>query len=58
MRMVAEGVRTAAIILELADGYGVEMPICREIHRVVTGEETVGAAYRGLTPAGYEADPG
>jgi len=58
MRMVAEGVRTAAIILELAQRHGVEMPICREIHRVVTGEETVGAAYRGLTPARSEADPG
>lgn len=58
MRMVAEGVKTAAIILDLADSHGVQMPICREIHRVVTGEETVGAAYRGLTPAGHEADPG
>jgi glycerol-3-phosphate dehydrogenase (NAD(P)+) len=58
MRMVAEGVKTAAVILELAERHGVEMPICREIHRVVTGEETVGAAYRGLTPAGHEADPG
>jgi glycerol-3-phosphate dehydrogenase (NAD(P)+) len=58
MRMVAEGVKTAAVILDLAGSHGVQMPICREIHRVVTGAETVGAAYRGLTPAGHEADPG
>ncbi len=58
MRMVAEGVKTARLVLELAERYGLELPVCREIHRVVLGEETVGAAYRGLTPARHEADPG
>ncbi|HEV2361920.1 MAG TPA: NAD(P)H-dependent glycerol-3-phosphate dehydrogenase [Acidimicrobiales bacterium] len=58
MRMVAEGVKTARIILDLARRYDVELPICREIHDVITGDETVGSAYRGLTPAGHESEPG
>jgi glycerol-3-phosphate dehydrogenase (NAD(P)+) len=58
LRMVAEGVQTAAVVLELAGRHGLDLPICRAIHGVVTGEVTPRQAYRGLTPAGHEADPG
>lgn len=58
MHMVAEGVGTAAVALELAARHDLELPICRMIHRVVNGELTPLEAYRGLTPAHREADPG
>jgi glycerol-3-phosphate dehydrogenase (NAD(P)+) len=58
MQMVAEGVQTAALVLELAEGYGLHLPICEAIHRIVTGEIQPSEAYRGLTPPGHEADPG
>lgn len=35
MGMVAEGVYTAQSVIDLADRAGVEMPICREVHRVL-----------------------
>jgi glycerol-3-phosphate dehydrogenase (NAD(P)+) len=56
MHMVAEGVHTCALVLELAKRHGVEMPIAREIHRVVHGEITALEAYRGLVrhPPGAE----
>lgn len=56
--MVAEGVRTAATAMELAERHGVEMPICRVIQRVIDGTMSAVGAYRGLRPAGHEADPG
>ncbi|HEX4864480.1 MAG TPA: NAD(P)H-dependent glycerol-3-phosphate dehydrogenase, partial [Acidimicrobiales bacterium] len=37
MHMVAEGVGTAKTALSLADRYGVELPICEEINKVVIG---------------------
>jgi glycerol-3-phosphate dehydrogenase (NAD(P)+) len=58
MHMVAEGVKTAATVMELADRHGVEMPICDVIYRVIQGEMTGLDAYRGLRPAGHEAEPG
>src|SRR5256714_507992 len=60
MNMVAEGVKTAHIVMELAEHYGVELPICAEIRRVVSGEVPAAVAYRGLTaraPAGHESGP-
>jgi glycerol-3-phosphate dehydrogenase (NAD(P)+) len=57
MHMVAEGVGTAQTALFLADRYGVELPICSEIHKVVTGQQPAAAAYLGLRPPGHEADP-
>ena len=56
MRMVAEGVHTCRLVLELAKRHGVEMPIAREIDRVVRGEATALEAYRGLVrhPPGPE----
>ena len=59
MSMVAEGVRTAGTAKQLSERHSVEMPICSEVQRVVTGEITGAEAYRGLIPqAGYEAEPG
>jgi len=58
MNMVAEGVKTATTVLELAARYGVHLPICEEINKVVRGEIPPVQAYRGLTPAGHEAEPG
>ncbi|HWE56802.1 MAG TPA: NAD(P)H-dependent glycerol-3-phosphate dehydrogenase [Acidimicrobiales bacterium] len=58
MHMVAEGVNTARLALNLAEQYGVELPICHEIHEVVTGRQGPVDAYRGLRSPGHEADPG
>jgi len=60
MNMVAEGVKTAHTVMELADRYQVQLPICAEIRRVVSGEISAVEAYRGLVrrmPAGHESDP-
>jgi len=56
MRMVAEGIHNCSVVLELAARHGVEMPITREIERVVRGESTAVEAFRGLVqdPAGSE----
>ncbi|MGH9094957.1 MAG: NAD(P)H-dependent glycerol-3-phosphate dehydrogenase [Acidimicrobiales bacterium] len=59
MHMVAEGVNTAIVTLELAERYAVELPICQEIYKVVVGEEQPIDAYRGLrSDPGHESDPG
>ena len=42
MRMVAEGVKTAKSVYDLAESLGVDMPICREVY---------GVLYEGKTPA-------
>jgi glycerol-3-phosphate dehydrogenase (NAD(P)+) len=60
MNMVAEGVKTAHTAMELAARHDVELPICAEIRRVVSGEIPAVEAYRGLTrrvPAGHESGP-
>jgi glycerol-3-phosphate dehydrogenase (NAD(P)+) len=57
--MVAEGVRTAQAVHELAQRHGVEMPVCTEVHRVLSGEVPAAHAYRGLRiEPGHEAEPG
>jgi glycerol-3-phosphate dehydrogenase (NAD(P)+) len=61
MRMVAEGVKTSATVVELADQYGVHLPIARTINDVVTGKIRAADAYQGLiraVPAGHESQPG
>jgi glycerol-3-phosphate dehydrogenase (NAD(P)+) len=58
MHMVAEGVGTARLALSLAATYGVDLPICQEIHEVVTGRQRPVDAYRGLRVPGHESDPG
>jgi glycerol-3-phosphate dehydrogenase (NAD(P)+) len=58
MHMVAEGVNTANVALELAERHDLELPICGMIDRVVKGEMEPVDSYWGLTPAGHEAEPG
>jgi glycerol-3-phosphate dehydrogenase (NAD(P)+) len=60
MHMVAEGVKTSRVVMELAERYHVEMPICREVYRVVHEGNTPAQAYRGLlrVAPGSELDPG
>ena len=60
MHMVAEGVKTSRVVMELAERYQVEMPIAREVYRVVHEGSTPSQAYRGLmrVAAGSEQDPG
>ena len=38
MHMVAEGVKTATVALELAERHGLDLPICTMIDKVVKGE--------------------
>jgi glycerol-3-phosphate dehydrogenase (NAD(P)+) len=60
MSMVAEGVKTARTVMDLADRYGVELPICAEINKIVTGQASAPDAYRGLLrsrAAGHESGP-
>ncbi len=61
MTQVAEGVKTASLVMELAERFGgVELPICSRIEGVVTGRLSVLDAYEGLmrTAPGHEAEPG
>lgn len=60
MHMVAEGVKTAPVVMQMAEEHGLEMPIAAEVHRVVRGEWSPRHAFRGLlqTMHGDEADPG
>ena len=60
MFMVAEGVKSAPTVMALADKYGVDMPIAREVCQVVQGQSTARQAFRGLlrVAAGHEAEPG
>ena len=48
MKMVAEGIKSCQVVLELADRYGVDMPIAREVDAVVNGGNRATDAYRGL----------
>ncbi|MFE7421001.1 NAD(P)H-dependent glycerol-3-phosphate dehydrogenase [Rhodococcus sp. NPDC057529] len=45
---VAEGVKTAPTVMELARDYNVDMPIAAEVEAVVAGRQTPEGAYRGL----------
>jgi glycerol-3-phosphate dehydrogenase (NAD(P)+) len=60
MHMVAEGVKTTKVVLELADKVGVAMPIAREVYGVLYGGRSAREAYRGLVRmrAGAETEPG
>jgi glycerol-3-phosphate dehydrogenase (NAD(P)+) len=48
MQQVAEGVKAAPTVIEMADRYGIDMPIAREVAAVVSGARTAREAYRGL----------
>jgi glycerol-3-phosphate dehydrogenase (NAD(P)+) len=60
MHMVAEGVKTCRVVMELADRYDVAMPIAREVYGVVYEGHTPLQAYRGLVRhrPGREEEPG
>ena len=48
MNMVAEGVKTCRVVMELADAHGVDVPICAEVDAVVNHGRTAAQAFRGL----------
>lgn len=48
MNMVAEGVKSSRVVLELADQYGVDMPISRHVKAVCHDNMTAAEAYSGL----------
>lgn len=58
MTMVAEGVKAARLVLELAERHDVPMPIASHIHDVIEGKETPIDAFAGLLPPGHELDAG
>ena len=60
MHMVAEGVKTTRVVLELAERQGIEMPIAREVYGVLYEGRTAREAYRGLMRRrpGGEHEPG
>lgn len=60
MKMVAEGVKTATTVMQLAERHCLDLPICREVARVIAGEITALDAYSGLLRIrpGHEAEPG
>jgi glycerol-3-phosphate dehydrogenase (NAD(P)+) len=59
MNMVAEGVKTAETVSQLAASYGVDMPICAAVRDVITGVANATDAYRGLLRGrpGHERGP-
>jgi glycerol-3-phosphate dehydrogenase (NAD(P)+) len=48
MHMVAEGVKSSKVVMELAVEHGVELPIAAEVHAVVHEGRPATEAYRGL----------
>jgi len=60
MNMVAEGVKTSRVVMELAEKAGVDLPIAREVYGVVHEDQPATQAYRGLTRVepGSEQEPG
>ena len=60
MSMVAEGVKTCGVVMELAKEYQIEMPISSEVYKVIQDGNTVKDAFKGLLrhKSGSEAEPG
>ena len=60
MHMVAEGVKSAPTVIELAREKGISLPISEDVYRVITGESNARGVYRGLLRviAGAESEPG
>jgi glycerol-3-phosphate dehydrogenase (NAD(P)+) len=48
MHMVAEGVKTSKVVIELGEQYGVELPIAQSVYAVIHEGAPAGEAYRGL----------
>ena len=53
MSMVAEGVKTASVVMELAEHYGVEMPIAEQVYAVINEGRPATEAYKGLLGRAY-----
>ncbi|MEL6674931.1 MAG: NAD(P)H-dependent glycerol-3-phosphate dehydrogenase [Bacteroidota bacterium] len=60
MAEVAEGVKTAKVVMKLADKYGLNMPIAKSVYKVLYEGSTAQDAFRGLLKMdiGSEAGPG
>lgn len=60
MSMVAEGVKTCSVVMELAEQYNVAMPISQEVYKVINDGNTVIDAFKGLLrqKSRSESDPG
>ena len=60
MHMVAEGVKSAPTVIELAREKGISLPISEDVYSVITGESNARGVYRGLlrVMAGAESEPG
>jgi glycerol-3-phosphate dehydrogenase (NAD(P)+) len=60
MHMVAEGVKSVGAVIALAEAHAVDMPIAREVYRVVHEGGTPRQAFRGLLrrESGAESEPG
>jgi glycerol-3-phosphate dehydrogenase (NAD(P)+) len=60
MHMVAEGVKTCGVVMELAARYEIEMPIAGEVYGAIHKGRSALQAYRGLLRmrAGSEDEPG
>ena len=54
MEQVAEGVKTSAAVHSLAKKAKVEMPICEEVHRIVSEGKSPGVAVRDLMTRGLK----
>jgi len=52
MKMVAEGVKTSKVVMELAGELGIDMPIASEVYGVCHGGRTAAEAYAGLLRRG------
>jgi glycerol-3-phosphate dehydrogenase (NAD(P)+) len=59
MHMVAEGVKTSRVVMDLAKRNGIEMPIAAEVYGAIHEGRTARQAYRGLIRhrPGSEDDP-
>lgn len=60
MDEVAEGVKTVKVVMELAKQYKIDMPIAKEIYKVLYEGNSVNNAFRGLLlyEVGSEKEPG
>ncbi|MBV1904786.1 MAG: NAD(P)H-dependent glycerol-3-phosphate dehydrogenase [Pseudomonadales bacterium] len=60
MNMVAEGVKSCRVVVDLAEQYEIDMPIARAVYGVLHEGKTAKQALRTIlrTDSGSEADPG
>jgi glycerol-3-phosphate dehydrogenase (NAD(P)+) len=56
MSMVAEGVKTSKVVMELGEQYGVDLPIAQSVYSVVHEGAPATEAYRGLLGRNYRAE--